>query len=294
MKKDFQAFVNKYKVILDQKLFTYVEDLHAPRILKDAMAYSLKAGGKRIRPLLLYAVLDAFENAPELGAEVACAIEMIHTYSLIHDDLPAMDNDDYRRGMPTNHKIYGEDMAILAGDGLLTYSFFVVANCTDLTFEKRVRLIQEIAAAAGPEGMVAGQVLDMEAEGKSIDIQELEQIHLNKTGRMIVASLLCGAIIAEVPEEIQKKLRMFGTYLGLAFQIQDDILDKVGETKKIGKPVGSDVENKKSTYVTLTSVETAKTYLLDTYQNAVEILDTCNLSQSYLKNICDWIANRSN
>ena len=258
------------------------------------MAYSLKAGGKRIRPLLLYAVLDAFENAPELGAEVACAIEMIHTYSLIHDDLPAMDNDDYRRGMPTNHKIYGEDMAILAGDGLLTYSFFVVANCTDLTFEKRVRLIQEIAAAAGPEGMVAGQVLDMEAEGKSIDIQELEQIHLNKTGRMIVASLLCGAIIAEVPEEIQKKLRMFGTYLGLAFQIQDDILDKVGETKKIGKPVGSDVENKKSTYVTLTSVETAKTYLLDTYQNAVEILDTCNLSQSYLKNICDWIANRSN
>lgn len=294
MTTDFQAFVHEQKKIIDKKIITYIEDLQAPNTLKQSMIYSLKAGGKRIRPLLLYAVLDAFQKDKCAGDACACTIEMIHTYSLIHDDLPAMDNDDYRRGMPTNHKVFGEDMAILAGDGLLTHSFTVLANDEQLSLETRLRLIQEISAAAGPIGMIAGQVLDMEAEGKRISMEALKQIHINKTGRLIVASLLSGAIIAGVSKEIQEEIRKFGMYVGLAFQIQDDILDEVGNEQELGKPVGSDSENDKSTYVSLTSVEDARKYLQATYQNALDVLASLQLTDTHLKDICDWIVDRTN
>lgn len=294
MTNDFQAFVQKNKEIVDEHLMLSIHHLQAPKTIQDAMLYSLKAGGKRIRPLLVYAVLEALGVEQEKGNSAACAIEMIHTYSLIHDDLPAMDNDDYRRGNLTNHKVFGEDIAILAGDGLLTHSFTILATDEILSADKRVQLIQEISLAAGPTGMVAGQVLDMEAEGKRISLDALEHIHLNKTGRLIIASLLSGAIVADASVEIQNKIRDFGKYLGLAFQIQDDILDEIGNAEELGKPVGSDAENDKSTYVSLTSIDEAKAYLQKTYNHALQILDELNLSNSYLKDICDWIVNRTN
>lgn len=294
MAKDFQTFVQEYKLVIDRKSITYIEELSAPETLKQSMFYSLKAGGKRIRPLLLYAILDAFQKDCSKGDACACAIEMIHTYSLIHDDLPAMDNDDYRRGMLTNHKVFGEDMAILAGDALLTHSFTILSNDATLSPELRLQLIQEISAAAGPMGMVGGQVLDMEAEGKLVSLSTLEDIHLNKTGRLIVASLLSGAMIAGVSKEVQEKIRKFGTYVGLAFQIQDDILDEIGNEQELGKAVGSDSENQKSTYVSLTSVDEARKYLEETYRNALQVLEELQLTQTYVKDICDWIVKRSN
>lgn len=243
---------------IEKLLAQYIADLRAPAVLKDAMHYSLQAGGKRIRPLLLLSTVSALGKPAGRGMQTACAVEMLHTYSLIHDDLPAMDDDDLRRGKPTNHKVFGEAVAILAGDGLLTHSFGLIAEDPGLDDALKVKLIALLAKSAGPEGMVAGQVADMEGENKTLTLEELQYIHAHKTGKLLRFSVLAGAMIGGASTEQLEKFGQFADHLGLAFQIRDDILDIEGEQEKIGKRVGSDESRHKSTYPALLTLEGAK------------------------------------
>jgi geranylgeranyl diphosphate synthase, type II len=292
--RQLDQFAHEYKLLLDHELRTLVEKLNAPPILKESMIYSLKAGGKRIRPLLLFATLDAFGEDPRKGLLPACAIEMIHTYSLIHDDLPSMDNDDLRRGKPTNHKVYGDAVATLAGDALLTYSFEVVGKlpCEWVSPETKLKLILEMAKAAGAEGMVGGQVADMEGEDKSLTLQELEYIHIHKTGKLLGFSVLAGAIIAEATQGQMESLSAFAHHLGLAFQIQDDILDVTGSQQLIGKTVGSDSANLKSTYPKLLTLDGAKAALTKQISAAKENLQKTGLNTNLLMDLADLVASR--
>ncbi|MBO1626606.1 polyprenyl synthetase family protein [Bacillus arachidis] len=292
----FDAFVKESKTFVEGQLVRYANQLQCPNVLREAMTYSLEAGGKRLRPLLLFATLQAFGKERELGIGAACALEMIHTYSLIHDDLPCMDDDDLRRGKPTNHKVFGEAMAVLAGDGLLTYAFQVVSayDHQDVSAETKLRLALELAKAAGPEGMVAGQVADMEAEGKQLLLRELEYIHRHKTGRLLEYAVLAGAILAGATREQEEKLLAFAKYIGLAFQIRDDILDVEGTEEEIGKPIGSDVSNEKSTYTTLFTIDEAKCILEETIAKAKDAIASLRLQDEYLLSICDLIAKRNN
>ncbi|MDP7977109.1 polyprenyl synthetase family protein [Bacillus sp. WLY-B-L8] len=291
----FDAFMKESKALVEENLVRYANALQCPRVLREAMMYSLEAGGKRLRPLLLFATLQAFGKDRELGIGTACALEMIHTYSLIHDDLPCMDDDDLRRGKPTNHKVFGEAMAVLAGDGLLTYAFQVVTeqDNKEITSETKLRIALELAKAAGPEGMVGGQVADMEAEGKQLNLRELEYIHKNKTGRLLEFAVLAGALLSGATAMQQEKLLAFAKYVGLAFQIRDDILDVEGIEEEIGKPVGSDMTNEKSTYTTLFTVEEAKQILEETITKAKEAISSLQLQDEYLLVICDLIAKRN-
>lgn len=287
-----ERLLRQYKEQIEQQLPTYIESLQAPQTIKEAMLYSLRAGGKRIRPLLLLSTLHAFRKPIGIGMSVACALEMIHTYSLIHDDLPSMDNDDLRRGKPTNHKVFGEANAILAGDALLTYAFQVVADDKTISSDVKVRLISELAKAAGPEGMVGGQVADLEGEGKTISLQQLEYIHRHKTGKLLQYSVRAGAILGEATEQQLMLLTLFSDYLGLAFQIRDDILDIEGDEQKIGKKVGSDIENDKSTYPSLLTLDGAKKKLSDHMKEARKLLDEAKIDASLLHYICDIVETR--
>ena len=292
----FDTFLKESKTFVEEKLVSYANELQCPNVLREAMAYSLEAGGKRLRPLLLFATLQAFGKEKNLGVGAACALEMIHTYSLVHDDLPCMDDDDLRRGKPTNHKVFGEAMAVLAGDGLLTYAFQVIMayEQKEITAEKKVRLVLELAKAAGPEGMVGGQVADMEAEGKQLTIDELEYIHKHKTGKLLEFAVLAGSILSDATKEQEEKLLAFAKYIGLAFQIRDDILDVEGTEEEIGKPIGSDVSNEKSTYTTLFTVDRAKDILEETIAKAKDAISSLQLQDEYLLSICDLIAKRNN
>ena len=232
---------------------------------KSAMLYSLTAGGKRIRPHLLYTVLKGYSVNPEIGNPFACALEMIHTYSLIHDDLPAMDNDDLRRGLPTCHKQFDEATAILAGDGLLTYAFEVAASSNEAS-DTVVKCISILSQMAGPSGMVYGQQLDLEAENKVIDWTMLQRIHEHKTGCLLTAPLLMGCILAKHEEDIPA-WKKIGFSLGLAFQVQDDILDIELTAKEFGKS-NSDQKNHKGTSVSILGIERAKEVVNDLYQSA--------------------------
>lgn len=292
----FDTFLKESKTFVEEKLVRYANELQCPNVLREAMAYSLEAGGKRLRPLLLFATLQAFGKERNLGVGAACALEMIHTYSLVHDDLPCMDDDDLRRGKPTNHKVFGEAMAVLAGDGLLTYAFQVIMayEQKEISAEKKVRLVLELAKAAGPEGMVGGQVADMEAEGKRLTIDELEYIHKHKTGKLLEFAVLAGAILSDATEEQEEKLLTFAKYIGLAFQIRDDILDVEGTEEEIGKPIGSDLSNEKSTYTTLFTVDRAKDILEETIAEAKGAISSLQLQDEYLLSICDLIAKRNN
>ncbi|MFB6728096.1 (2E,6E)-farnesyl diphosphate synthase [Bacillus mobilis] len=292
----FDTFLKESKTFVEEKLVSYANELQCPNVLREAMVYSLEAGGKRLRPLLLFATLQAFGKERNLGVGAACALEMIHTYSLVHDDLPCMDDDDLRRGKPTNHKVFGEAMAVLAGDGLLTYAFQVIMayEQKEISAEKKVRLVLELAKAAGPEGMVGGQVADMEAEGKQLTIDELEYIHKHKTGKLLEFAVLAGSILSDATEEQEEKLLAFAKYIGLAFQIRDDILDVEGTEEEIGKPIGSDVSNEKSTYTTLFTVDRAKDILEETIAKAKDAIGSLQLQDEYLLSICDLIAKRNN
>ncbi|MGG5368510.1 polyprenyl synthetase family protein [Enterococcus sp. AZ196] len=231
--------------------------------LKKSMLYSIEAGGKRIRPLIVLATVSAFrkELTPPVY-QTAGALEMIHTYSLIHDDLPAMDNDDLRRGKPTNHKVYGEALAILAGDGLLTGAFQLISETT-LSPAENVLLIQLLAKAAGIGGMVAGQAGDMEAENKHVPLNALKAIHRGKTGALLTYAFVAGGILADQPEYVIGLLEKLGKHVGLAFQIRDDLLDVVSTTEKLGKQVGQDEKSDKSTYPALLGIEGAKQALAE-------------------------------
>ena len=234
---------------------------------KSAMLYSLTAGGKRIRPHLLYTVLKGYSVNPEIGNPFACALEMIHTYSLIHDDLPAMDNDDLRRGLPTCHKQFDEATAILAGDGLLTYAFEVAASSNEAS-DTVIKCISILSQMAGPSGMVYGQQLDLEAENKEIDWNMLQRIHEHKTGCLLTAPLLMGCMLAKHEEDIPA-WKKIGFSLGLAFQVQDDILDIELTAKEFGKS-NSDQKNHKGTSVSILGIEHAKEVMNDLYQSATQ------------------------
>ncbi|UDI78202.1 polyprenyl synthetase family protein [Staphylococcus taiwanensis] len=241
--------------------------------LEESMQYSLNAGGKRIRPLLVFITLNVLNENYQKGKQTALALEMIHTYSLIHDDLPPMDNDDYRRGKLTNHKVYGEWKAILAGDALLTKAFELIANDQLLDNDVKIKLISRLAHDSGHLGMVGGQTLDMQSENTPVDLATLEKIHKAKTGALLKFAILSAADIAKANTTILKALDEFSEHLGLMFQIKDDLLDVYGDESKLGKKVGSDLENHKSTYVSLLGKDGAESKL-DYHRNAA--IDSVN------------------
>lgn len=246
------------------------EESKYPDKLYKSMHYSVMAGGKRLRPILAIAASEAIGNYSKNVLRAGCAIEMIHAFSLIHDDLPSMDDDDLRRGMPTNHKVYGEGIAILAGDALLADAFYCLTHPNmfnnGISCEIINEVIRDIAFSTGPRGMVGGQVIDMESEGKKIDIAELERLHLYKTGRLICVSVTTGGKLAGADAVQLKALRHYGEAIGLAFQIADDILDVEGSEEEIGKPVGSDHDNDKATFPAIIGMKESK-------QRAEELVD---------------------
>ncbi len=260
--------------------------------LAEAMEYSLMAGGKRIRPMLLMAAADAVGGDGDKFLTSACAIEMIHTYSLIHDDLPAMDNDDYRRGKLTNHKVYGDGMAILAGDALLTLAFEVLLRQEGVSDAVKLSVVREFSVAAGQSGMVGGQALDLESEGKRIDLKTLQKLHMGKTGALFRAAIRSGAILAGADSEQLAALTSYADKFGLAFQITDDILDVTGDEAVIGKPVGSDERNDKSTYVTLTSLDKARELAQKTVDEAVASLSPLGDKASFLRELVESLLKR--
>lgn len=272
------------------------EELDKTEVLDDtlraSMAYSLMAGGKRLRPILLMAAADAIGADGTKFLPTACALEMIHTYSLIHDDLPAMDNDDYRRGKLTNHKVYGDGIAILAGDALLTLAFTVILRQKDVPAEALLRVVDEISRAAGAAGMVGGQVLDLKAENRKISMEELQHIHMGKTGALFHAALRSGAILAGASKEQLAALTAYADHFGLAFQITDDILDVIGNAEDIGKPVGSDEKNHKSTYVTLTSLSQAQELARRTAKEAEEALRIFGNEAAFLRELVTYLIHR--
>lgn len=261
--------------------------------LCSSMKYSLTAGGKRLRPILLMAAADVAGGRGEDFIQVACAIEMIHTYSLIHDDLPAMDNDDYRRGKLTNHKVYGEAMAILAGDALLTQAFEVMLRQPGVPADVLLKVVREMAIAAGPNGMVGGQAIDLESEGKHIPMETLKKLHMGKTGALFRAAIRSGAILAGADEKQLADLTAYADAFGLAFQITDDILDVVGNEAVIGKPVGSDERNDKSTYVTLTSLETARELAAQVVADGVKALEGFGDKAVFLRELLESLLARN-
>ena len=240
--------------------------------LSEVILYSVQAGGKRIRPLLLLELIQAFGlELAEAHYQVAAALEMIHTGSLIHDDLPAMDDDDYRRGRLTSHKKFGEDMAILAGDSLFLDPYGLLARA-ELPSQVKVDLISELSLAAGSFGMVAGQVLDMQGEGQAISLVDLKTIHANKTGKLLTYPFVAAGLIAEVEQSVQAKLRRIGELLGLAFQVRDDILDVTASFEELGKTPQKDLAAAKSTYPAFLGLDGAKNFFNQTLDEAVDIL----------------------
>lgn len=258
---EFTLFEKREKPLIEAALIKFLDkSTYREGTLSQAMRYSLTAGGKRIRPLLLLATVQSLGGDIKKSYEIAAALEYIHTYSLVHDDLPAMDDDAMRRGKPTNHKVFGEDMAILAGDGLLTQAFEIAAE-SSLSDAKKIALILALAKAAGPKGMVAGQTEDIEGENQQLSLELLKSVHEKKTGELLKFSVHAGGLIADAPSTVNILLDEFATHFGLAFQILDDILDIEGDSKKMGKETGMDATLNKSTYPSLLSLEGAKTAL---------------------------------
>ncbi len=263
-----------------------------------AMRYSLFVGGKRVRPILCLAAGECISQNPALEERllpVGCALECIHTYSLIHDDLPAMDNDDLRRGHPTNHKKFGEAGAILAGDGLLTFAFDLLSgpHCTELPDTARLRIIHTVARAAGSLGMVGGQALDMESEGRQISFEDLQTIHRNKTGALITASILSGAIGAGGSRSQLDALRVYGDNVGLAFQIVDDLLDVTSTTEQLGKTAGSDVAHDKATYPAFFGIEKTRQMADQAVQTSLDALSNFTDRAEPLRSLAQYIVDRT-
>ena len=293
MHVNFKAEWKKRADLVEEGLLRELKKVPAyDETLEKAMEYSLMAGGKRLRPVLLMAAADAVGKDGAAFLTTGCAIEMIHTYSLIHDDLPAMDNDDYRRGKPTNHKVFGDGIAVLAGDALLTLAFEVMLRQEGAAPETLVTVVSEMSRAAGPYGMVGGQVLDLEGEGRHLDLAALRKIHMGKTGALFCAAIRSGAILAGAKEEELAALTLYAERFGLAFQITDDILDVTGDEAAIGKPVGSDVRNEKATYVTLTSLEEAKKLAEDAVNEAVAALDIFGGRAAFLRDLARFLLGR--
>lgn len=252
-----QDLVAEKQELIEAYLTKTCQDFQCPAVLKEAMTYSLLAGGKRFRPLLVLASAELAGLKTKKVLPMACAMEMIHTYSLIHDDLPAMDNDDLRRGKPTSHKVFGEALAILAGDALLNEAMLLLMQEYGGS-TKGAAAIAEIARSSGKDGMIAGQVLDIQSEGQLIDIKTLEEMHHNKTGAIITSSLTAPFLLAGKPTRDVQELAQFSRSLGILFQIQDDILDVESNAETMGKTVGKDARDDKSTYVSILGLEPSK------------------------------------
>lgn len=281
------------RLIVEEGLRRYFPDSRLPKELAEPMRYSLFSGGKRFRAILVVETAKTLGAKPEDVLPTACAVEFIHTYSLIHDDLPALDNDDLRRGKPTCHVVYGENMAILAGDALNTEAFnLIAAKQKAKTHRQVVRVIQEVASAAGAAGMVGGQVVDIASEGKAIDKETLNYIHAKKTGELIKASVRAGAILAGAGKEELELLTKYALNLGLAFQIVDDILDVAGDEAIIGKPVGSDIRKKKATFPELYGLAGAREMALSTVQEAKKALEQLTGDISVLSELADFVYER--
>ena len=295
---NFKEKQQSYANIVNEFLENYLKENDSlEKSIYSAMRYSLLAGGKRLRPVLALAVGEMLGGKIDEILPYACAIEMIHTYSLIHDDLPAMDNDDYRRGKLTNHKKYGEALAILAGDGLLNLAFELMLESTANNGEdlhQKVKAMSYIAKSSGIQGMIAGQVIDTESEGKEIPYETLEYMHKCKTGALIKAPVLASAIICNASDEEYSSLEEYAGNLGLAFQIKDDILDVDGSTEKLGKRVGSDADNKKTTYVSLYGLEKSKLLLEETTFKAISSIKKFGDKAEFLIELAEYLIVREN
>ena len=293
---DLKKYLIEKRTLVDDALEKYLSETIGPKEeLYKAMRYSLFAGGKRLRPILCIAAAEAVGGNYEDVMPVACAFEMIHTYSLIHDDLPAMDDDELRRGKPTNHMVFGEAMAILAGDGLLTEAFRVMA-CNELLekagAERFRKVMETVACASGAQGMVAGQALDIMAEGKKIDTSLMETIHAHKTGALLKASVTTGAILGGGTDKDLEYLERYGKNIGLAFQISDDILDIEGNSEEMGKQAGVDIERGKNTYPSIYGMEKSKIMLKEIIDNAIEMLTSFKDKAEPLRQIAVYIIER--
>jgi geranylgeranyl diphosphate synthase type II len=292
---DLEEYLAKQKQIVEQALDKSLK-IDQPEKIYEAMRYSLLAGGKRLRPILCLATCELMSGEQAVAIPTACALEMIHTMSLIHDDLPAMDNDDYRRGKLTNHKVYGEDIAILAGDGLLAYAFEYVANHThNVPPERVVKVLGIMGKAVGAEGLVGGQVMDLDCEGKpNITAETLTFIHRRKTGALLEACVSCGAILAGAKLEDLNRLSLYAQNIGLAFQIIDDILDVTATTEELGKTAGKDITAAKATYPKLWGLEASQAKAEELVNQAIQELEIYGEKAQPLQAIAEFIVQRKN
>ncbi len=285
-----KSYMTDIQATLEKELNLIIQSLDAPKQLKEAMHYSLMAGGKRIRPVFLLSTLESLGKDIKLGLPAACAIEMVHTYSLIHDDLPAMDNDDYRRGKLTNHKVFGEAMAILAGDALLTHAFQVICEMA-YTDASKLMLLRELSLLAGPAGMVGGQALDIDEQG-SKSLEQLYEIHERKTADLLICAVRMGCHLAQASVEQLAQLTLYAKHIGIAFQIQDDILDEVGDETQLGKAVGSDRDNNKATFISLLGIDGARSELEKHVKLCKEALLQSGADQTMLLPLANLMLNR--
>lgn len=294
---DFREELKKYQELVNKSLEKVVRKKECPeKILNESMEYSLMAGGKRLRPILVISTYEIFKNDIEKCMPYALSLEMIHNFSLIHDDLPGIDNDDIRHGKPTNHKKYNEATAILAGDGLLNGAYIVISDDLKTTnnkeeLEKKLKVFSEFSMAV--DRMIAGEYVDTEYEGKEITEEYLDYIHKNKTGALLKLSVRMGAILAGVNEEDLNKLTNYADKIGLAFQIKDDILGEIGNEKVLGKPVGKDKEMKKCTFVSKYGLKGAEEILEKITNEAIEELKEYGKKAEFLKELALYIKNRS-
>ena len=289
---DFKAYLAKAKAKVEEALDQSLRP-ERPESLREAMRYSLLAGGKRLRPILCLAACELAGGDAAQAMPTAVALEMIHTMSLIHDDLPAMDDDDLRRGRPTNHKVYGEAVAILAGDALLTRAFEMVAlRSPGIQPERLLKVVGELSLVAGAPGLVGGQVVDLESEGQDVDLETLEFIHLHKTGALLSACVITGAMIGGADDALIKALRTYARGIGLAFQIIDDILDITASSEVLGKTAGKDLVADKTTYPKLLGLEESRKRAADLVREAKEILNPWADKAQPLLALADYITSR--
>lgn len=293
-----KEYLKQKKELIEKTIDSYLGEFSYPNVIAEGMRYAVLNGGKRIRPVLILMTLDILGKDETLGLPSGAALEMIHSYSLVHDDLPALDNDDYRRGKLTTHKKFGEAQGILIGDSLLTHAFNVLTEKNEgvISYEKIVEIVKLTSSYAGINGMIGGQTVDVESEGKKVDMETLKYIHKNKTGKLLRLPIEIGCVIGDASKEIREKLEEYADLIGLAFQIKDDILDVEGDFEKLGKPVGSDAELEKSTYPSLIGMEESKKLLDETLEKAKKII-VDNFSEEkgkILIELADFIGKRDN
>ena len=293
---DLKKYLQEKEDIVNKALDTLLpKEDEFPQRLHKAMRYSIFAGGKRIRPILVIAAAEVFGKTAANVINIACAIELIHTYSLIHDDLPAIDNDDLRRGLPTNHKVFGEAIALLAGDALLTKAFQIMSQPSAVSGQQSaliLKSIHEIAKAAGSTGMVGGQVVDIESEGKEVAFPVLEYIHIHKTGELILASVKAGAILAGAENKELETITRYGEAIGLAFQIADDIIDVEGNKEDVGKNIGGDAKKGKVTYPSILGVDESRKRARELVDMAITALKDFDRKAEPLREIARYIVER--